>query len=161
MKVIVSDTTSLIALEGLAALDLLCKVFEQVAIPQAVFNELVAGSVTIAQQIQAATCIEIIQAPSSEQLHNLLLILNQGEAETITLALEKQLPILMDERKGRSIAQQKGLIVIGFLGLLVLATQQTVLTNQEAKTLLNQAIKNGFRLSEKLHQQIIQVFNLH
>jgi predicted nucleic acid-binding protein len=50
--------------------------------------------------------------------------------------------------------------VIGFLGILVLATQQAVLTNHEAKTLLEQAIKNGFQLSEKLHQQIIPVFNL-
>lgn len=160
MKVIVSDTTSLIALEGLATLDLLGKLFQQVVIPEVVFNELVAGSQTIAHQIQTLACIEIVQIPSSEQLHHLLLIIDQGEAEAITLALEKQLPILIDERKGRSIAQQKGLIVIGFLGILVLATQRAVLTNHEAKTLLEQAIKNGFQLSEKLHQQIIPVFNL-
>ncbi|WMP17617.1 hypothetical protein [Thiothrix lacustris] len=39
MKVIVSDTTSLIALEGLQSIDLLCAVFESILIPQAVLKE--------------------------------------------------------------------------------------------------------------------------
>lgn len=46
MKVIVSDTTSLIALEGLQSIELLCAVFESILIPQAVLNELSAGSTT-------------------------------------------------------------------------------------------------------------------
>lgn len=44
MKVIVSDTTSLIALEGLQSIELLCAVFESILIPQAVLKELSAGS---------------------------------------------------------------------------------------------------------------------
>lgn len=161
MKVIVSDTTSLIVLEGLAALNLLCDVFESVLIPQAVFNELVAGSPSIAQHLQTNTCIEITQLHNSEQLNHLLLILDQGEAEAITLALEKQLPILIDERKGRMIARQKGLVVTGFLGLLLLTIQRNALTKREAKQLLDQAIKNGFHVSEKLYQQILTALKLN
>lgn len=161
MKVIVSDTTSLIVLEGLEALDLVCKVFESVLIPQAVFNELAAGSPNIAQKLQASACIELIQLNASEQLNNLLLILDQGEAEAITLALEKQLPILIDERKGRLIAQQKGLVVTGFLGLLLLAIQRNALTKPEAQQLLDQAINNGFHVSTKLYQQIITILSLN
>lgn len=161
MKVIVSDTTSLIVLEGLNALALVCKIFESILIPQAVFNELVAGSPSFAQQLQASSCIELIQLQASEQLENLLLILDQGEAEAITLALEQQLPILIDERKGRLIAQQKGLVVTGFLGLLLLMIQRNVLTEQEAKQLLDQAIKNGFHVSKKLYRQISDVLKLN
>ncbi|MFZ1386340.1 MAG: DUF3368 domain-containing protein [Thiolinea sp.] len=161
MKVIVSDTTNLIVLEGLEALDLVCKVFESVLIPQAVFNELAAGSPNIAQKLQASPCIELIQLNASEQLNNLLLILDQGEAEAITLALEKQLPILIDERKGRLIAQQKGLVVTGFLGLLLLAIQRNALTKPEAQQLLDQAINNGFHVSTKLYQQVITILSLN
>lgn len=161
MKVIVSDTTSLIVLEGLDALDLVCKVFESVLIPQAVFSELAAGSPNIAQKLHASACIELIQLNASEQLNNLLLILDQGEAEAITLALEKQLPILIDERKGRLIAQQKGLVVTGFLGLLLLAIQRNALTKPEAQQLLNQAINNGFHVSTKLYQQVITILSLN
>lgn len=161
MKVIVSDTTSLIVLEGLSAFDLLAKVFDSVLIPQAVFNELVVGSPTIAQDLQALGCVEIFQLPNSEQLQALLLILDQGEAEAITLALDKQLPILIDERKGRAVAQQKGLIVTGFVGLLVLATQRKAITHQVAKQLLDQAMKNGFRLSDQLYQQVLRFLELH
>ena len=161
MKVIVSDTTSLIVLEGLSAFELLAKVFDSVLIPQAVFNEFVVGSPSLAQDLQALGSVEIIQLPASEQLQALLLILDQGEAEAITLALDKQLPILIDERKGRSIAQQKGLVVTGFVGLLVLATQRKAITNQVAKKLLDQAIKNGFRLSTQLYQQVLRVLASH
>lgn len=161
MRVIVSDTTSLIVLEGLNALALVCKIFESILIPQAVFNELVAGSPDFAKKLQASPCIELIQLASSDQLENLLLILDQGEAEAITLALEQQLPILIDERKGRLIAQQKGLVVTGFLGLLLLMIQRNVLTEQEAKQLLDQTIKNGFHVSEKLYRQISDVLKLN
>lgn len=157
MKVIVSDTTSLIVLESLDQLGLVCGLFDSVLIPQAVFNELVVGSPSISYKLQESTCIEIVQLPASIQLTDLLLILDQGEAEAITLALDKRLPILIDERKGRRIAQQKGLVVTGFLGLLLLATQQNLLSKSQAKALLDQAINNGFRVADKLYQQIIRV----
>jgi predicted nucleic acid-binding protein len=154
MKVIVSDTTSLIALEGLQSIELLCAVFESILIPQAVLNELSAGSPDIIKTINAVGCIEIIRLEPSEQLTSLQLILDPGEAEAITLALERQLPILIDERKGRAIAMQKNLTVTGFAGLLLLAVRKNVLTPLTAQTLLDQAIVNGFRISDKLYRQV-------
>ena len=95
MKVIISDTTSLIVLEGLDQLGLICGLFNSVLIPQAVFNELVVGSPSISYKLQESTCIEIVQLPASIQLNDLLLILDQGEAAAITLP---------NERKGHRIA---------------------------------------------------------
>lgn len=153
MKVIVSDTTSLIALEGLQSIELLCAVFESILIPQAVLNELSAGSPDIIKTINAAGCIEIIRLEPSEQLASLQLVLDPGEAEAITLALERQLPILIDERKGRAIAIQKNLTVTGFAGLLLLAVRKNVLIPLTAQSMLDQAIVNGFRISDKLYRQ--------
>ena len=154
MKVIVSDTTSLIALEGLQSIELLCAVFESILIPQAVLNELSAGSPDIIKTINAVGCIEIIRLEPSEQLTSLQLVLDSGEAEAITLALERQLPILIDERKGRAIAIQKNLTVTGFAGLLLLAVRKNVLIPLTAQSMLDQAIVNGFRISDKLYRQV-------
>ena len=160
MKVIVSDTTSLIALEGLQALGLLCAVFDSILIPHAVLNELVAGSPDIIHKIKATACIEIIRVEPSEQLSSLQFVLDAGEAEAITLALERQLPILIDERKGRAIAQQKHLIVTGFAGLLLLAIRKNVLQPVSAQALLDQAIRNGFRMPDKLYQQVLAAYRV-
>lgn len=53
-KIIVSDTTTLIVLENLSALPLLCQLFGQVLIPQTVFDELQSGC-----SLHAATVTEI------------------------------------------------------------------------------------------------------
>jgi predicted nucleic acid-binding protein len=158
MKVIVSDTTSLIALEGLQSFDLLCAVFKTVLIPQAVLNELCAGSHDITRKLNEAGCIEIIRLEPSEQLTSLRLVLDPGEAEAITLALERQLPILIDERKGRAIAIQKHLTVTGFAGLLLLAVRKNVLSPANAQSMLDQAISNGFRISENLYRQVSRAY---
>lgn len=62
------------------------------------------------------------------------------------------------KHKGNTIAIQKQLVVTGFAGLLILAVKQSVLTPTEAQQLLDQAISNRFRLSNKLYQQISAYF---
>lgn len=154
MTIIVSDTTSLIALEGLQSLTLLCEVFEKVLLPKAVLRELEVGSPNITDQLSACGCIDIVEVPVSELLSDLKLVLDVGESEAIALAITGRLPLLIDERKGRSIARQHQLVVTGFAGLLLLAVKKNVLTSVAAIALLDQAIVNGFRLSEKLYQQV-------
>jgi uncharacterized protein len=54
--------------------------------------------------------------------------LDPGEAEAIQLALKRSAAILiMDERRGRLIAERKDLVVIGALGMLVGAGGLTIL----------------------------------
>lgn len=154
MTLIVSDTTSLIVLEELHSLDLLCALFERVVIPEAVLLELEAGSLTVRNKLQDAACFEVVKLDESEQLASLNVLLDRGEAEAITLALERQLPILIDEKKGRQIARQLKLTVTGFAGVLVLAVRKDTLSAQAAQSLLDQAISNGFRLSDKLQAQV-------
>ncbi len=158
MKLIVSDTTSLVVLEELGMLSLPCQIFEGVLLPQAVLQELLAGSPTVADQLEQAGCFEVVGLTPSDRLANLLLVLDPGEAEAITLAVERQLPILLDERKGRSVALGLHLVVTGFCGLLTLAVKKKVLPPSHAKTLLDQAVVNGFRLSDKLYTQVSATF---
>lgn len=57
-------------------------------------------------------------------LQRLQPLLDEGEAEAIALAKEQKPDwLLIDETKGRVIAEAEGLRVIGLAGALVMATQ--------------------------------------
>lgn len=152
--VIVSDTTSLIVLEKLQAMDLLCKLFDRVLIPAVVVAEIQVGSPHIKQTLQTLPCLETVEVLPSKRLASLLLLLDAGEANAIELAACRQLPLIIDERKGRQVAQQLGLRVTGFAGLLIQATRSQIMTASAALELLEWAIANGLRLSSALQQQV-------
>jgi predicted nucleic acid-binding protein len=154
MNLIVSDTTTLIILERLDALSMLCSLFDQILIPQAVMDELLTGNSEINELMQLAGCYNVVSVKTSERLLELYQWLDRGEAEAIELALTRQLPVIIDERKGRKIARQKQLSVIGLAGLIVLAAKRQYKTPKAALELLDKAILSGFRLSSKLYQQI-------
>jgi predicted nucleic acid-binding protein len=154
MQLIVSDTTTLIVLEELSSLALLGSLFEKVLLPKAVFCELKAGSAEIKDKLEQAGCFEVVEVVHSDRLDSLKLVLDKGEAEAITLAVERKLPILIDERKGRVVARQQNLEITGFAGVLIGAVKKGVLTSEEAQVLLDQSINNGFRLSSKLYKQV-------
>ena len=153
-QLIVSDTTSLIVLEKQNKLSLLCELFDEVIIPQAVYEELIIG-LDSDKITQAFSCLKIECVTSSERFHDLLMILDQGEAEAIELAINKNLPLIIDERKGRKIARNFGLIVTGLAGILILATQKKVLTPNQSKMMLETSMQNGYRLSETLYKQVM------
>lgn len=153
-QLIVSDTTSLIVLEKQNQLSLLCQLFDEVIIPQTVYEELVTG-LDSDKTIKAFSCLKIKPVTSSERLHDLLMILDQGEAEAIELAIRENLPLIIDEKKGRKIAGKFGLVVTGLAGILILATQKKVLSSTQSKRILEASVQNGYRLSETLYKQVM------
>jgi len=152
--IIVSDTTSLIALEQLEALHLLCKLFSKVLVPTGVMEELAFGSPDIYEKFKQFDCLKITEVEQTSRLASLLSILDEGEAYSIELAICLKLPLIIDERKGRQVANQLGVKVTGFAGLLIQATRNKILTIEDSLELLDQAIENGLRLSESLTFQV-------
>ncbi|WP_022951422.1 hypothetical protein [Leucothrix mucor] len=152
--IIVSDTTSLIVLEKLEVLDLLCRLFKRVIIPRVVLDEIAVGSPGIFKTFETMSCFEILDVPKTSRLQSLLVILDDGEANAIELAMIKQLPLIIDERKGRQVAQQLGIKVTGFAGLLIQACRSKIIEREEAVSLLDQAMENGLRLSDSLQLQV-------
>ena len=152
--IIVSDTTSLIVLEKLSSLHLLCDLFKRVLVPTVVMEEIAVGSPDIYEQIKEFDCLEIAEVELTSRLSSLLSVLDEGEAHAIELAICLKLPLIIDERKGRQVAKQLGVKVTGFDGLLIQATRNHVLTSEHALALLYEAIKNGLRLSDSLQLQV-------
>lgn len=155
--IIVSDTTSLIVLEKLQALPLLCGLFSKVLVPQVVFAELCAGSAQANALLQDCPCLQVVEVPDSQRLSSLLLMLDQGEANAIELAATSHLPLIIDERKGRIVAQQLGIRITGFAGLLIQAVRNQLIDRQQANELLDQAVANGLHLAPHLQQQVKEV----
>ena len=152
--IIVSDTTSLIVLEKLDSLQLLCDLFKQVLVPTVVMDEIAVGSPDIHEKFKEFDCLEIAEVGQTSRLSSLLSVLDEGEAYAIELAICLKLPLIIDERKGRQVAKQLGVKVTGFAGLLIQATRNQILTSEDSLALLNEAIKNGLRLSESLQLQV-------
>lgn len=141
---IVSDSTTLIVLNNLGRLNLL-KVFNQVYIPQKVYEE-----VNFKKDFILPDFIKVKRIETNELYFYLTKLLDEGESEAITLAKELNLPLIIDEKKGKKIAKNLNIKIIGLLGILYLNYQKGFITQEEIKSFLDDAIKNGYRISQKL-----------
>jgi len=142
---IVSDSTTLIILLDLNKLDLLTNLFHKIIIPKAVYQE-----ITFKKPIEETGLIEVKQPTNKETLEALNIVLDQGESEAIALALELELGLIIDEKKGRKIAINRGLKIIGLLGIIYLNVTKGFLSITQAKDFLSDAIEHGYRINQKL-----------
>lgn len=120
---VVSDTSPLCNLAIIDRLELLRRRYEIVFIPSAVADELSrwghpSGTERLRNALIAQWLIvEHLKQPGPAQPP---LMLDRGETEAILLAAElKAEVLLMDEKRGRAAARQRGLVVAGVLGELI------------------------------------------
>ena len=81
------------------------------------------------------------------------------EAEAIMLAQREVLEvsrILLEERAARQVAQQLGLLLTGFIGVLLLACDEQLLTPAAMRILLETCRQCGTHYSDKLIDQVCQ-----
>ena len=127
--IVVSDTTPLISLLKISRLDLLEKLFGEVLIPSAVFNELTTDErfQLEANQIRQEKFIVVKEVNNLESVSILKRAtgLDQGESEAIVLTDELNAELLlMDEAKGRNVSSQMGLQIMGTIGILMAAYEE-------------------------------------
>lgn len=156
LRIVISNTTPIIALSIINRLDLLHRLYGEIWIPPAVRAELLrGGSRAGAQDIQTTTFIRTVPLLRPRQAE-LLSDLDPGEAEVLALALERQADlVILDERLGRRYAQRLGLALTGVLGVLLRARQEGYLVALEPEIVrLKQA---GIRLGDDLVAQVLQM----
>lgn len=143
--VVVSDSTTLIILNDLDKLIYLKNLFSKILIPKKVYEEISYKKEFILQDF-----IEVITVNENERLNELKMLLDEGESEAISLALEKKLPLVIDEKKGRKIALNLDIIILGLLGVLYLNIKKEYISKDEAREFSLMAKNNGYRISQKL-----------
>lgn len=147
--IVVSDTSPINYLLAIGQIEVLPKMFETIVIPNSVMVELQAVDAPEANLRWLANLPAGFESRSATRL-DLSLDLDAGEREAICLAEElSAAAVLMDEKKGRAIARQRGLPVIGTIGVLEKAASLHLLELDTALVALQQTTFYG---SEELIQ---------
>ena len=150
---VVINTGPLILLEKANALDLMPKLPYRFVCPAAVRAELEAGAAK-GYPVPAVPWLSVI--PLAAPLSAIALAtLDQGEAEVIQLALERNIRrVCLDDLRGRRIAVASGLEVTGVLGLLALAKTSGVIPLM--KPYCDQLLKSGAWYAQELVQRVLR-----
>ena len=157
MNIVISDTTTLIILAKSDKLDLLSNLFQQIFIPKAVEDELNFKDDIVKYRIEKFNKISVKNINDTKTLNRIKkLNIDNGEIEAISLAIELDLKLIIDERKGRIVAINQGLEVVGVLGILVENYKLHHISFEEAHYYLKLFKKNGLRVSEKLEEVILE-----
>ena len=157
MQSIVSDTTTLIILGKLGRYDLLENLFSKIYIPQEVIKEISIKSDGVYEEIGKSRLFELKEISDKALLMLLEGILDRGESEAIVLAKELELILLIDEKKGRSIAKKMGLEIIGLLGILILNVKKENISKEEAVVILEEIKALKFRVSQRLEEDFLGI----
>ncbi len=116
---VVSDTSAISNLLAIRRIDLLETIFGDVMITPAVQRELYHVD-SNRKLLENYGWIKVISPNNQALVVQLMSELDLGEAESIALAVEKSASyLIIDELKGRKIAERLGLRVVGILGILI------------------------------------------
>lgn len=152
--IVISDTSAISNLYQIGILDILHQLFGDITITPAVKRELYA----IPEQGNKLDEIDwiIVKYPSDQKLiSELLEILDLGEAESIALAIESNAKyLIIDEFKGREVANSYNLKIIGILGVLITAKKEGFIDLVGPKVVQLRSI--GFRLNLTLVNKVLE-----
>ena len=153
MTVVVADTSPLNYLAQCGAIEVLLRLYGSVVIPRAVFDELSEAGAPEAVRRWLHPLPVWISIRSANAIDKSL-VLGRGEAEAICLAQEIHADeILLDERRARKAALQRGLIVTGTLGVLEAASKRNLLHLPEVVEKLE---RTNFRIDPALVQEALR-----
>lgn len=158
--IIVADTSPLISLMKCDCLEVLQELFGEVQVPEAVYTELTSNP----QFAKEATIIENsnfihrvnIEDRKSVSLFKRATGLDIGESEALILSDNIHADfLLMDEAKGRKIAVQMGIRIMGTIGILLLAYDSGILSAEDIKAAIGLLRSTSRHISEKLFEQLL------
>jgi len=156
-KVIISDTTALIILAKTNHLELLTNLIDKVYIPTAVMEEIGYKNDEVKYIIEQAKFIEVKKITNQSILKEVKLSnLDRGEVEAISLALENDLSLIIDERLGRRYAESKGVKIIGLLGILKANLVKEYISYVDLLYILNEFKGVKFRISARLEENFLR-----
>jgi len=150
----------LIGLVRIDRVDLLRSLYEAVLIPPGVFEELrIAegrpGALVLSRALTDGWLAVGRLAPNSD-LERLQLLLDPGETEAILLAAQEQCRrLLIDDLRGRKVAQSRGLTISGTGGVLLAAKRRGLVAS--VGPILESLALSGYRLSDELVSRLLQL----
>ena len=154
MKCIIADAGPIISLCKIDQLGLLLQLFSPCIITQVVYDEITAGNDVAVDCLKQAIDNKNIAIENAKTISNKIVnVLDQGEATSISLALEKgNCALLIDEAQGRHVARHLKIPFLGLAGLFILAKEKQLIN--AVIPLLLAIRKNNYWMSDKFIQSI-------
>ncbi|GMO30111.1 MAG: DUF3368 domain-containing protein [Termitinemataceae bacterium] len=154
--IIVCDSSALFALAICNKLDLLDKLYDKVFLPLAVFHESTIIGKPHAEMINVWGKDKVVKITDDKLFQAVHFVLDTGEAEAITLYKEKSADaLLIDEQKGRKIAEYYNINIIGTLGILLKAKHEGIISEISPSVQLLRQSK--IRISDELYNTILEL----
>lgn len=160
MSPVVSNSTPLIYLAKVNKLDLLKSLFNEVFIPQEVKNEVVDKGKILGKKdaylVEKAISEGWLKVLTAETVA-VSIELDPGEIAALSLAKKLGLKeVLIDEASARAAARLLDLTPRGTLFILLKALQKEEIDQEEFLEVLNQLLKEGFRLKEEVYLEALK-----
>jgi predicted nucleic acid-binding protein len=155
--IIISDASPLIALARVDGLGWLQALFNEVLITEAVLSEVLTGSFAASEaRIEAAIAAGWLRAVQCQSNAPVLPDLDEGEEASIRLAiaLGGETLLLIDERAGRSVAQEFGLQLAGTAAVIGLAKQRGLIAS--ARSVFAELHASDFRIAAAVIQTVLE-----
>ena len=154
----VSDTGPLITLEKLSdGYRFIRLLYDKVIIPRTVLDELTQGQFLSPQayleHYGIEDLLEVVEARGDLEVPGVEL-LDAGEREAIQIALERGLPLLIEEEAGRQCARSLSLQISGIAGQFVKAFRAGLISSRETQDKLQELFDAG-RINRKIHAALI------
>lgn len=161
MNKVIVNSSPVIALSMINRADLLWKLFDDILIPDAVFNEITASAGQNdygKKELEAALkekAVRIYTVRDTVLVSRLVGRLHQGETEVIVGGREQRADfVVIDEIRARNLAVALSLTPIGTIGILRLAKKQGLI--KEIKSYSDELRRKGFRISDKIYFEILK-----
>ncbi len=117
--ILIADSSALIALAIIDKLEILQKLFSNIFVPRAVYDEITKDNKTEAKKLTKFCKDKVLDI---ETKINFNISLGKGESEAVILYQEQNADFLLcDDKKAKKFAQSFGINVIGSLGVLIKA----------------------------------------
>jgi predicted nucleic acid-binding protein len=158
---IISDTGPLISLEKLEnGYKFIEQLYQEIFVPKIVTDELFQGEFTnwndYKNYYNVSDCLKIVEEELT--ILEVLKDLDKGEQQAIQLAYNLQLPLLIEEEKGRKIAKQLGLKFSGIAGQIIKAHREHIISADDGRKKLGELLTNG-RIGKKMYFDLMMMMS--
>jgi len=151
-SIVISDSTTLISLINIERFMLLFRFSDTIIITPSLYSEVTIkkSAKRILDEYISLSKVRILEVKNIKKVKELLIRLDLGESESIVLAEEQNLPLIIDEKKGKKIALSFGLEAIGLIGILLVYKKRGYLSADDIIEIVEELREVDFRVSDKL-----------
>jgi predicted nucleic acid-binding protein len=166
MKPLVFDATPLIYLTKIGRIELILDTPARKFASKSVFREVVERGMAkglpdalVLGRLFEEKQISMLEPSDARLLRELGKIrgLGDGDAETLTIAKEKQYRAVIDDQQARRVAKTYGVDFVGTPYILFTAISQGRITRDSAQVTVDDMIMAGWRCGPELYREITRI----